>query len=148
MCVRVCSLIHVSPSQSVPDYILNISYSFFTNDFQTFRYGDHGQDVELINFLWPWLNYQGHRGHYVSKLTVFTRYFLQLSVKGFKILRYGDHGQDLELFNCLWLWLNFQCHRGSLCFKIYFVYPIFPIALYWYIYICWKYIIRLPFCLV
>ena len=29
------------------------------------KHGDHGQDLELINLLWPWLNFHGH---YVSKL--------------------------------------------------------------------------------
>ena len=57
---------------------------FFTNGLQILRYGDHGQDLELINFPWLWLNFQGHRGYYVSKLTLFTHYFLQFFVNAFK----------------------------------------------------------------
>ena len=72
---------------------------FFTNDFQIFRYGDHGQDFDWIIFLWPWLNFEGYRGHYISKLTLFTQYFLQFSANGFQILRYDDHGPDLKLIN-------------------------------------------------
>ena len=41
---------------------------FFTNRFQILRC-DHGQDLELIDFSWFWLNFQGTGGHYVSKLT-------------------------------------------------------------------------------
>ena len=41
---------------------------------------------------------------------------------------HGDHGLDLELMNFSWLWLNFQGHRRS-CFKINFVYAIFPVVL-------------------
>ena len=58
----------------------------------------------------------------------FLRYFLQFFANGFQNLRYGNHGQDLELVNFLWPWLNFQGHR-SLCFKIHFVYTMFPVVL-------------------
>ena len=58
------------------------------------------------------------QGHNVSKLTLFTWYFLQFFANGVQIFIYGDHGKYLELINFSWLWLNFQSHRGSLCFKI------------------------------
>ena len=42
-------------------------------------------------------------GHYVSKLSLFMQYLLQVFANGFQILRYSDHGQDLELINSSWL---------------------------------------------
>ena len=44
---------------------------FFTNCFQILRYGDQGEDLELINFSWPCLNRQGHRGSLCFKLFIF-----------------------------------------------------------------------------
>ena len=68
---QMCVSVHIC-ARLFTQYFLQ----FFTNDFQIFRYGDHEQDIELFNFSWPWLNFQGHRAHYVSKLTLVTQYFL------------------------------------------------------------------------
>ena len=57
----------------------------FTDSFQILRYGDHRQDFESINFSWPWLNFQGHRGY-----AIFTVVFAE----GFQILKYGEQGQE------------------------------------------------------
>ena len=64
--------------------------------------------------------------------TLFTQYFLQYITNGFQILRYCDHRQDLELNNFLSPLLNFQGQKG-LCFKINFVYVIFPVVLCWWL---------------
>ena len=65
--------------------------------------------------------------------TLFTWYFLPFFTDNFQILGYGYHGQDLELVNFLWPWLYFQGHRASLCFKINFVYAVFPVVLCWWL---------------
>ena len=70
-------------------------------------------DMVTMDKTWNWLTFCDHGsifnvtgGHYVSKLTLFTQYFLKKIANGFQILRYGDHGQDLELINVSWQWLN------------------------------------------
>ena len=40
--------IHVHPRPSVPDLIYAIFPTVFTSGFQIVRYGDHGQDLEMI----------------------------------------------------------------------------------------------------
>ena len=57
---NVC--LYPSASASVPDFVYAIFPTVFNNGFQILRFSDHGQDLELINFSWPWLNFQGHRG--------------------------------------------------------------------------------------
>ena len=74
VCQRLCHTLFTQ-------YVLQ----FFTNDFHIFIYSDHGQDLELIHLSWLWLNCKGHRDHYVSKLTLFRRYFLQFCADGFKL---------------------------------------------------------------
>ena len=71
------------------------------------------------------------RSHLHLCQTLFMQYFLQFSANCFQILRYDDHGKDLELINFSWPWCNFQGHRESLCFKIKFVFVIFPVVLCW-----------------
>ena len=88
---------------------------FFTSDFQIFRYGDHGQDRELIHFLWSWLNFQGHRGHYVSKLTLFMRYFLYFVLMAFKLRHLVNIDKTFKLLtfcDCA------SIFKVTLCFKI------------------------------
>ena len=58
---------------------------FFANGFHILRYGDDGQDLEVINFSWLCLNFQGHRDHYGSKFTLFKQYFLEFYADGFQI---------------------------------------------------------------
>ena len=101
---------------------------FFTNNFKFSDVVTMDKTLNWLSFSWPWLNFQDHGGHYVSNLTLFTQYFLQLFARGFKILRYGNHWWDLELINFSLLWLNFESHSGLLCFKINFIYAIFPIV--------------------
>ena len=57
------------------------------NGFQIHRYGDNGYIFKVTG------------GHYVSKLTFFMQYFIQVFSNGFQILGYGDHGTDLEMIN-------------------------------------------------
>ena len=87
-------------------------------------------DMVTIDKTLNWLTFYDYGSvfkvtrHYVSKLTLFTQCCLQFFINSFQHHRYGD----LNLVNFSWLWLNFQGHRGLLCFKINFVYEIFPTA--------------------
>ena len=74
MCVgvRLMGRIHVSTKLCLRD----IAYSFLPMAFRLSDMVTMNKTLELINFSWPWLNFQGHRGAYVSKLTLLTQYFL------------------------------------------------------------------------
>ena len=57
---------------------------FFT--YQILRYGDDGQELELINFLWPWLNFQGVKGSLCFKInTVYLIFSCSFMLMAFKL---------------------------------------------------------------
>ena len=49
---------------------------FVADSFQILRYSDHGQDLNLLTFRDIVSIFKFTGGHYVSKLTLFTQYFL------------------------------------------------------------------------
>ena len=117
ICVGVHPCLHPCLCQSLFTWYFQ---QFFADGFQILRYGDHEQGLELINLLWLWLNFHGHRVHYVSKSTLFTRYMyvLQVFANCFQILWYCDHEQDLEFINFSRLGLDFQGYMGFVIFKL------------------------------
>ena len=58
---------------------------FFANGFQTLIYGDHGQDLECLNFSWLWLNFQGDKVSLCFNInfvyTIFLGFFLLIAFK-------------------------------------------------------------------
>ena len=72
------------------------------------KYTTKFSDMVTMDKSLNWLTFSDYgsifnvpEGPYVSKLTLFMRYFLQVFTNFFQILRFGDHGPALELINFL-----------------------------------------------
>ena len=94
------------PSTSVPDFFLhNISSSFSP---MSFKFTDlvPGQDLELINFSWLWLNFEGHRGLLGFKINIVYAILPSVSPLAFK---FTDMSMDKTLN-----WLTFYDYGSIL----------------------------------
>ena len=56
-----CESASVCPVRLCQNLFTWFFLQFFSNSFQILRYGDHRQNLELVSFSWPCLNFQGHR---------------------------------------------------------------------------------------
>ena len=69
---------HLCPRPCLfPTLFTQYFLQFFVDGFQIHRYGDYGKDLELIMFCDLGSIFKVTRDHYVSKLTLFTQFFLR-----------------------------------------------------------------------